>query len=146
MKKLEFSVDIDATPQKVWDTMLNPESYREWVKVSWPNSYYEGEWKKGENLKFLSAGRGGTKARIVDLKPYEMILADHIAVINNDGTEDRESELAKGWIGTTEKYTFNEEDGHTKLKVEVNTNPEWERMFTDGWPNALVKLKELSEN
>jgi alpha-N-arabinofuranosidase len=80
-------------------------------------------------------------ATIVELRPYEFILAKHIAVIGSDGTEDRDSDLAKGWIGTTESYTFTEKNGKTQLKVEINTSPDWEKMFSDGWPNALKKLK-----
>ena len=145
MKKLEFKIEIAADKQKVWDTMLNPKTYKEWVSVSWPGSIYEGNWKQGENLRFLSPGQGGTMATVVELRPAEYLLARHIAVINSDGTEDRDSDIAKGWIGTTESYTFTETNGKTKLRVEINTPPDWEKMFTDGWPNALKKLKEISE-
>ena len=145
MKKLEFKIDVNASPKKVWETMLNPESYREWISAAFPGSYYKGQWKKGENLKFLSPDKGGTLATIVELRPYEYILSKHIAVINADGTEDRNSEMAKGWIGTTEAYTFTEKNGKTEVKVEINTYPEWEQMFSDGWPKALKKLKEISE-
>ncbi|MEP6596144.1 MAG: SRPBCC domain-containing protein [Ginsengibacter sp.] len=145
MKKVEFKIDIAARRQKVWDTMFNPETYKEWVNVSWPGSCYEGAWKQGENLRFRSPRHGGTLATLVEHSPYEFILAKHIAVINKDGTEDRDSEISKGWIGTTEAYTFYENNGETRLKVERNTNPEWEKMFTDGWPKALAKLKEICE-
>ena len=145
MKKVEFKIDISAGRQKVWDIMFNPKTYKEWVNVSWPGSYYEGTWKQGENVRFISPGQGGTMATLVEHRPYEFILAKHIAVLNSDSTEDRDSEIAKGWIGTTEAYTFTENNRETNLKVEVNTNPEWEKMFTDGWPKALAKLKEICE-
>jgi hypothetical protein len=44
-----------------------------------------------------------------------------------------------------ESYTFKEKDDTTDLKVEIYTNPDWEKMFNDGWPNALKKLKEIAE-
>ena len=146
MKKLEFKTEIAASPQKIWDTMLTPQTYKKWVEVSWPGSYYEGNWKQGENVRFLSPSGGGTVATIQELRPYEYLLANHVAVINRDGTEDRDSDVAKGWIGTTESYTFTEKNGKTEVKVEINTNPDWEKMFNDGWPDALAKLKEISEN
>lgn len=145
MKKLEFRIDIAASKQKVWDTMLNPETYKKWVSASWPGSYYEGTWKQGEDIKFLSPGHGGTLATLVEHKPYEHLLAKHIAIIDSAGKEDRKGDDAKGWIGTTEAYRFTEKNGQTELKVEINTSPDWEKMFTDGWPNALAKLKEISE-
>jgi uncharacterized protein YndB with AHSA1/START domain len=147
MKKLEFKTTINAKREKVWQTMLAPETYREWVNVSWPNSRYEGKWATGENIRFIGGeeNQGGTLANFVEVRKPEYILAKHIAVINADGTEDRTSETAKGWIGTTEEYTFTEKDGKTELKVVINTSPDWESMFTDGWPNALNKLKEICE-
>ena len=146
MKKLEFKIDIAASRKKVWDTMLNPETYKEWVNISWPGSYYAGSWEQGEKLRLISPGGGGTLTTIVELRPSEFILANHIAVINPDGTEDRNSEFAKSWIDTIESYTFTENNGETMLNVGIDTTPEWRKMFTDGWPNALLKLKEICEN
>lgn len=145
MKKLEFKIDIAASRQKVWDSMLQPESFKKWVAASWPGSYYDGNWKKGESIRFLSPTGGGTLAAIQELRPQEYILAKHVAVINGDGTEDRDSDVAKGWVGTTESYTFTEKNGKTEVKVEINTSPEWESMFSDGWPDGLAKLKEITE-
>jgi hypothetical protein len=30
--------------------------------------------------------------------------------------------------------------------VEINIYPDWEKMFSDGWPKALAKLKEIYES
>jgi len=145
MKKIESKIDINANPQKVWDVMINPETYKEWVNAAWPGSYYEGNWKQGENIKFLSPNHGGTLATLVECRPYEFIEAKHIAVIKSDGSEDRDSESAKSWIGTNESYTFTAHNGTTELKAEMNTSPEWEKMFTADFPKALAKLKEICE-
>jgi len=151
MKKLEFKIDINATAKKVWDTMLSPKTYKEWVRVSWPGSNYQGKWAKGEKIRFVGEGEvaegqgGGTLATIDEFKPYESLLARHIAVINADGTEDYNSEVAKGWVGTLERYIFSESKGKTTLTVEIETNPDWETMFNDGWPGALKALKEICE-
>jgi hypothetical protein len=145
MKHLEFKTQIAADKKKVWNTMLRPETYKEWVNVSWPGSYYDGTWAKGENIRFLASTGGGTMANVVEQKQYEDILARHIAVIRSDGSEDRDSDIAKDWVGITERYTFNEKNGKTELTVAIDTTEEWEKMFNDGWPNALAKLKEMCE-
>jgi uncharacterized protein YndB with AHSA1/START domain len=145
MKKLLFTVDIDASRQEVWETMLAADTYKEWSGAGWPGSYYEGTWKQGENLRFLAPNMGGSLIHLIEHRPYEYSFAKHIAAINPDGTEDRDSETAKGWIGATESYTFTEHNGKTTLEVEIHTNPAWESMFTDGWPKALAKLKEICE-
>lgn len=148
MKKLEFKTTINAKREKVWDAMLQKDTYREWVGVSWPNSDYKGKWAQGEDIRFIGGGEGnegGTMAHLEEVRKPEYVLAKHIAVINADGTEDRTSETAKGWVGTTEEYTFTEKDGKTEVKVVINTKPDWESMFNEGWPNALKKLKEICE-
>jgi hypothetical protein len=145
MKNFQAKIDIAARAKKVWDTMIAPESYKEWVNVAWPGSYYEGNWGPDQKVKFISPSQGGTLAEIVEYKPYKYILAKHIAVINADGTEDQESEAAKKWIGTMESYTFHEVNGKTELESVMKTNPEWGQMFADAMPRALAKLKEICE-
>lgn len=145
MKTLEFNIEISSDKSKVWDTMLQPDTYKEWVGETWPESFYEGQWKKGEEIRFISPGRGGTLATIDELRPQEYVRAKHIAVVRPDGSEDRDSEEARGWVGTEESYTFTGTDGSTHVKVEIRTNPTWEKMFNDDWPRALAKLKEVCE-
>ena len=145
MKHLEFKTQIAADRQTVWNTMLHPETYKEWTNVSWPGSFYQGSWAQGQNIRFISSNGEGTLATIVEQNPYENILAKHIAVLQAGGTEDRDSDLAKGWIGTLERYIFREREGHTDLTITIDTKPEWESMFKEGWPNALAKLKEICE-
>jgi uncharacterized protein YndB with AHSA1/START domain len=145
MKTLDYTIDINAGRQKVWDTMLQRETYKQWTEVSWPGSDYEGQWEQGQQLRFGSPEQGGTLAEVTELKPYEYVRAEHVAIINPDGSEDRDSDMAKGWTGTIEAYTFTEKNGQTELKVHMEIYPEWEQMFNEGWPNALAKLKELCE-
>ena len=145
MKHLEYDIDIAADRKTVWNTMLEPDTYKEWVKESWPGSFYEGRWAKDEEIRFLSPEGGGTVARIVELKPHEAVMAEHVGVVNADGTEDRSPGAGNDWIGTTERYTFREKNGKTNVKVEIDTTPDWEAMFNDGWPGALRKLKEVTE-
>jgi hypothetical protein len=145
MKKLEFAIEVDTNKKKLWDTMLDPVTYKEWVNETWPGSYFEGEWKQGKQLRFISPGRGGTLVALEEVKPYEYIAAKHIAVIRPDGSEDRDSDVAKGWVGTTEAYTFTEKNGKTTLKTTMDINPEWAKMFENDWPKALASLKKIAE-
>jgi uncharacterized protein YndB with AHSA1/START domain len=146
MEHLEYEVVISAPAKKVWETMLQKDTYRQWVAKSWPGSFYEGKWAKGEQIRFIGSEEGGgTLAELVEVKPYENVFARHIAVLGPGGTEDRTSEMAKGWIGSTEEYRLAEDDGKTTLTVLVETNPEWRSMFDEGWPGALEELKQMAE-
>jgi hypothetical protein len=145
MQKIEFKTTIAASKKKVWETMLHPDTYKEWVNAAWPGSFFKGEWKEGENLCFISEDGSGTLATLVKHQPYDYSFAKHIAVLNAGGIEDRDSDVAKGWIGTTESYNFIEKNGATELTVALTIQPEFAQMFSEGWPKALAKLKELSE-
>jgi uncharacterized protein YndB with AHSA1/START domain len=145
MEHLEYKIAIAAPAKKVWEIMLQEETYRQWVAKSWPNSFYEGKWKQNEKIRFIGPDGSGTLAEMVEVKPYENILAKHIAVLGPGGVEDRSSEVAKGWIGTTEGYRFSEHQGKTTLTVTIETTPGWRQMFDDGWPAALEELKRLAE-
>lgn len=144
MIKLEFKININAPRQKVWETMLGKETYKEWTGVSWPSSYYEGEWEKGNNIRFISPDGSGKLAQLIEHNPFALSVAKHVAVLNPGGTEDRESETAKGWIGTKESYTFTESKDVTELKVRLRPYLTGRRCLKT-WPTALKKLKEMCE-
>jgi uncharacterized protein YndB with AHSA1/START domain len=145
MKNLEYKIVISAPAKKVWDTMLNLETYQQWVAKSWPNSSYVGKWATGEKIKFIGPHGAGTLAELVEVKPYERVLARHIAVLGEGGVEDRTSEEAKVWVGITEEYRFAENKGKTTVTVLMSTPEEWAKMFDEGWPIALEELKTLAE-
>lgn len=145
METIEYKIDIHAPAKKVWETMIAQDTYRKWVAKSWPDSFYEGKWQKGEKIKFIGPDGSGTLAELVEVKPYETIRARHIAILQSGGVEDRTSEMAKGWVGIIEEYRFAERNGKTALTVHIETNPEWRKMFEDGWPTALQELKKISE-
>jgi hypothetical protein len=145
MKKLEYKIDIAAPRKKVWEKMLNADTYRQWTDVAWPGSFYKGEWKQGENIRFIGKDESGTMATLEEVRPYERIHAKHVAILLPGGVEDRTSEMAKKWLGITEGYTFVEKGNKTQVVVNIETTPDWAKMFDDGWPKALLKLKEISE-
>jgi len=145
MKNLKFATKIAATKQHVWDTMLNIETYQEWTGVCWPGSTYDGKWEAGEELRFTGPGGSGTLAKITSLTPYSEIVAEHISMLLNGGAEDRDSDMAKTWVGSIEQYNFTETDGVTDLIVTMKVHPDWEEMFNKDWPVALAKLKEICE-
>ena len=144
MKRLRFSVAIAAPRQNVWNTMLEPDSYRAWTAVFTEGSYYEGSWKKGAKIRFLSPGGDGMTAEIAENRPFEFVSIRHLGIIK-DGVDDTESPAARAWTPAFENYTFTEKDGVTEVVVDVDVNERYEKMFSDVWPKALQRLKEICE-
>lgn len=155
MKKLNFSIWIQAPKEKVWNTMLGQETYTEWTKVFNPGaeSYYEGGWNEGDEIRFLGPDANGTVSgmisQIKESRPYDFVSIQHLGEINK-GEE-------KMWYGegtsnteAYENYTFVEKDGGTEVIVDLDTDDSFpydmEEMFKGLWPKALESLKTLTEN
>jgi uncharacterized protein YndB with AHSA1/START domain len=145
--QLNFEIDINAPRPRVWDVMLEDQTYRQWTKAFDPTSYYEGSWEKGSKIKFLSTNGGGMFSEIAENIPHKFISIRHLGMII-DGVEDSTSEDAKKWVGAYENYTFTDTDKGTNLKVELGSDAIPEdiiEMFRDMWPKALLTLKEICE-
>ena len=148
MEKLNFSILIDAPKEKVWNTMIEDNTYRMWTEEFTPGSYYTGNWNKGSKILFLAPGNdgktGGMVSRIKENRLHEYISIEHLGEVI-DGVEDTTSDRVKDWAGALENYTFVDKNGKTELVVEMYINKEFKEMFENIWPMALQKLKELCE-
>ncbi len=147
MDKLNFSIVINAPIEKVWNTMLNEDTYRVWTEAFMPGSHYVGNWSEGSKILFLGPGEkekmSGMVSRIKENKLHKFISIEHLGVVQ-DGKEDTTSGAVKAWAGALENYTFNHKDGVTEVLIEMDSDEEFTEMFKDTWPKALQKLKELS--
>lgn len=150
MKKQHYSVTINAPRAKVWDTMLNDATYREWTRgFNEGGSYYEGNWEQGSEIRFLgldaTTGKvGGMYAQVRENRPHEYISVEHLGIID-DGKVDTTSDEVKKWTPAHENYTFVERDGGTEVGVELDVAEEHAGFFDETWPQALQALKELAE-
>ena len=147
MEKLKFSIEIAAPRAKVWETMLDDATYREWTAPFAPGSHYVGDWNEGSKILFLGPGEngpGGMVSRIRTNRPHEYLSIEHLGMVEN-GKEDTSSEKVKAWAGAREDYTFRDAGEKTELLVEMDSNEEHKEMFESMWPKALQRLKELSE-
>lgn len=144
MEKLHFKTTIDAPKEKVWNTMLNDETYRKWTSAFAEGSHYKGSWEKGSKILFLDPNGMGMVTKIAENKPYEFISIETLGFVS-DGKEDMESEGAKAMAGAHENYTFRETGGTTEVSVDMDTSEEYKAMFEESWPKALEKLKALCE-
>lgn len=150
MANLHYTIDINAPKEKVWHTMLDLETYKEWTTAFQPGSTYVGSWDKGSKVRFVAEGDesgGGMFGQIAENIPYEYVSIEQLGEIVK-GEEDTTSESAKQWAGSYENYHFSEKDGVTTLKVDLiseNIGEDMLKMFDGMWPVALQKLKEICE-
>ena len=151
MQKIHETIFINAPREKVWDTMLEDATYREWTSAFNPGSYYKGSWEQGSKILFLgpnpdgTSGEGGMVSRIAENKLHEFVSIEHVGVLAN-GVEDTTSDFAKAWTPAFENYTFVEKDGGTELTIDVDVAEEMKEEMEKMWKAALTKLKQMAEN
>jgi hypothetical protein len=148
MEKLHFSTVINAPKEKVWNTMLNQDSFQKWSDVFANGIHYVGDWNKGSKIRFVfpneSGGEDGMVSRIKDSRPFEYVSIEHLGHVK-DGKEDISSDEAKKLAGAFENYTLKQTNGKTEVSVDMKITDETKEMFQNTWPKALQKLKELAE-
>jgi uncharacterized protein YndB with AHSA1/START domain len=146
MQRLRFSTVVNAPRAKVWNTMLEDGTYRQWTSVFNPaGSYYEGEWTTGSDIRFLGPNEDGTVsgmlATVKEARPHEFISIQHLGELGQ-GKETRDDPQRELF----ENYTFAEQNGSTELVVDVDVEDNYKPMFEEMWPKALARLKALAED
>ena len=139
MEKLEFSIDINAPKEKVWDVLWNDATYPQWTAVFCEGSRAESDWKEGSKVLFLDGTDKGMFSKIKTLEENRSMVFEHLGEFSNG------VEKPQDWGGATESYFLSEKDGVTELEVELFGTEEHKDYFKDIFPKALDKVKELAE-
>ena len=139
MSKLKFSIDVKAPKEKVWETLWNDSTYRQWTTPFIEGSYAESDWQEGSKILFLSP-KGEGMFGVIDKKiPYKQMTFKHLGEIKNGAEETKE------WQGALESYHLEERNGATQLNVEMDSTPDFEGFLTNAFPKALQVVKEIAE-
>jgi hypothetical protein len=160
MKKLQFTVSINAPVTKIYDFMLGINSkstYEQWTSLFNPTSTYEGSWDKGNKILFIGVDekgeKGGMVSRIVENIPNRFVSIQHYGLLKADKEITEGPEVEK-WANGFENYSFEENNarpddpvgrGTTTVTVDLDTTEDFLDYMNQTYPKALNKLKELCE-
>lgn len=148
MQKKTWSITIDAPREKIWRTLWEDATYRQWTSAFGEGSHAITDWKEGSKVLFLGDEGSGMVSRVAVHRPNEYMSFQHLGEIKN-GVEDTTSESIQAWAGVHENYTLTEaedkEEGMT-LTVDIELDEKHESMFDLMWPKALRLLKDLAEH
>ena len=151
MKKLQFKTAINASAQKVYETMLgltNKSTYEQWTAVFNPTSTYEGTWEKGSKMLFVGVDengkKGGMVSEIVAHQAAQFVSIGHYGMLDGE-TEITSGEEVEKWAGGHENYAYQGTNAITTVTVDLDTLEEYLDFFESTYPKALDKLKEISE-
>lgn len=144
MKTLNFSVEINAPKEIVWDILWNDATYPKWTAVFSEGSKATSDWKEGSTILFTDESGGGMYSRIKTKVPNQQMTFEHLGVLK-DGVEVPIDDETKSWSGSIEEFLLIESNGVTHLKASVDVTGDFLDYFQKTFPKALEKVKELSE-
>lgn len=148
MKRLQYSININASADKTEEIMLGATTYKQWTAAFNPTSDFKGGWNKGDKICFIGTDANGKQegmvAEIAEHIPNKFVSIRHYGLYS-DGVEITKGPEVEKWAGGLENYTFEENNGNTRLTVDVDVTEDHIDYFNKTYPKALELLKDLCE-
>lgn len=143
MKTLQFTITINASPEKVWKSLWDVESYKIWTSPFGEGSYYKTDsFSEGGKIQFLMPGGDGMYSILEKLDEPRFVALKHLGEIKKF-KEQPFKELA--WTNAMETYELTPVEEGTKLIVHVDTIEKYADSTNKTFPVALDALKKLAE-
>ena len=139
MEFLEFEIQINATPEKVWETLLTQDSYKKWASAMNEGTYFEGNWEVGSIMKFLDPQNNGMYNLVTENIRFKVLGMKHLGWI-------LKGELSpQNWEDSTLNYILEPSENGTLLKGTVNSLDEFVEFFNSKYPQNFEHIKRLAE-
>ena len=146
IEKLHFSININATKEKVWNTLWDKESYKIWIAPFGEGSHYKGDIALNSRVHFLAPDGNGIYSDVMFYKEYSLVVFRHVGGVSNCEEQEIDDE-SRHWTGCFEVYHLVEINANTtELEVEVDVTNAHIELMKKKFPLSLEKIKELSEN
>jgi uncharacterized protein YndB with AHSA1/START domain len=131
-------IEIDASRDKVWSALTDPEQIREYMF----GSEVVTDWQQGSPITWKGEYEGKPyedKGEIVEIEPQRRVKMTHFSPLS--GQEDRPENYH------TLVYELAESDGRTRVSLSQDNNPSQEAANHSqaNWEKMLTGLKEVVE-
>lgn len=100
----------------------------QWTQYFSLGSTMHSDWIVHGKTVFLDARGAGMVSTMSQLEEFKLVVFKHLGLVQG-GIEDLDSDEVKKWRGVLEKYFFEDLNGTTKLKVELETAQEYLEMM-----------------
>lgn len=139
MKLLEYTIQINTTPEKVWDVLFTQDNYKKWASAMNEGTYFEGTWEEGTIMKFLDPKNNGMYNLVEKNIPNKQLSMKHLGWI-------LEGELSpQDWEDSTLDYILEPNENGTLLIGKVNSLDEFVDFFNSKYPKNFENIKNLAE-
>ena len=144
IKPIKKSIEINASAEKVWNSLFTTESYKVWAAPFSSGSTVRTDWNEGSEVVFVDDTNSGLAGRITKSTKPTFLCIKYDAEVK-EGKIDAESEMSQQVKGTEETYTLTESHGVTKLDISLAMDEIYFDMMSAMWDKALMLVKELAE-
>ena len=141
MKEMQFEIEIHAPREKIWATLWQDRTFREWADLIDAGTYMVGDLEEGSTVQFISVEGYGVTSLVSALIPDAYVSFKHQADTQDEDSNSRDDQ----WTGGRESYTLMDDDSATTLTMSFDVPVELEKAMRESYPKALQKVKELSE-
>ena len=139
MKNLEYQIQINAAPEKVWEVLFSQDSYKKWASAMNEGTYFEGNWEVGSIMKFLDPQNNGMYNLVTENIRFKVLGMKHLGWI-------LKGELSpQNWEDSTLNYILEPSENGTLLKGTVNSLDEFVEFFNSKYPQNFEHIKRLAE-
>jgi uncharacterized protein YndB with AHSA1/START domain len=136
---IKKSREINASADKVWSVLVNPEFTRQWGNEFSEGAFVETDWSPGSEVLWKDKnGDVGTKGK-VEVNNYPSLLKVNFF-------DDVNSDINSATGNYYEQYALSGTEGKTILSIEAGPLPLMHlATFDELWNKAISKMKELAE-
>lgn len=146
MERLHFTIQINASPEKVWHCLWEIENYKTWTNLFCSGSYYKTDsFTEGSKIHLLTPSGEGMYSVLETVKENTFLALKHLGEIKNFEEMPITGE-SETWTGAMETYALNEIENGTELTVNVDALEVYVGFMSKTFPLALNELKRISEN
>lgn len=139
MQKLEFSVQINADVDRVWQVLFEQDDNGLWPAALDEGTAFEGTWAEGSIVKFLDSKNNGMYNLVEKNILHNELRMKHLGWIM-DGKL-----IPQNWGDSSVSYILISNENGTLLKGEINSLDEFVSFFEAKYPKNFTNIKELAE-
>ncbi|HRH03797.1 MAG TPA: SRPBCC domain-containing protein [Bacteroidia bacterium] len=144
MQTLQFTININASTQKVWKCLWDLENYKKWTSAFIEGSYYKTDsFTEGNMIHLLAPNGEGMYSLLEKIDAPNYLAFKHLGELKHF---EEQINTHASWTNAIESYRLLAVENGTLLKVEVDTLEEYVDFMNKLFPLALQKLKKLAES
>ncbi|MEN9304643.1 MAG: hypothetical protein RL264_3072 [Bacteroidota bacterium] len=144
MRQLTFKIQIETTPEKLWNCLWEAENYKKWTNVFCAGSHYKTDsFSEGSKIHLLTPDGLGMYSIIEKLEPNKTLVFRHLGELKNFEEQPAEKNEAS-WKDARESYEILPNQSGVELTVKVDCIEQYCDYMNATFPKALEVLLQLS--